>query len=261
MKSNYICVYVSPITDMLDTRVNHKNIATTPLNAYPVLNNSLLLYTRSSINMKDNNGILTKYYTVSNEKVFFQYNYIYDDYKKYKLNKYLYTKSIDIIVPKKIIEGIENKKITTCQLLNICPGLLPIDKNTLKMSNFISSSYENPNLINFGRLLFLDEKFLNENDKDKFQFFIKSFSRGTKINNENEYLAYLFYFDQLNKEIPNFKNFFKDIITNQKDINKNNDLFRLVELNLKVVLANYIFLLDKMERLLNNEIIDNIQKI
>ena len=215
------------------------------LNPYPVLNNSLLLYTRNSINMKENNGILTKYYTVSNENLFFQYNYIYDDYKKYKLNEYLYTKSIDIIVPKKLIQGPENKKAYTCQLLNICPGLMPIDKNTMKMSNFISSSYENPNLINFGRLLFLDEKYLNENDQEKFKIFIKSLSRGAKINDENEYLTYLFYFEQLNKEILNFKNFFKDIINEEKNINENKDLFRLVELNLKVVLANYHFCLIK----------------
>ena len=31
IKSNYICVYISPITDMLDTKVNQKNKASTTL--------------------------------------------------------------------------------------------------------------------------------------------------------------------------------------------------------------------------------------
>ena len=255
MKSNYICVYISPITDMLDTKVNLKNKAFI-FNAYPVLNQSLLLYTLSPINLKDNNGTLTKYFTVSNENLFFQYNYQYNDYKKYNLKKYIYSKPIDIIFPKKIIEGPGNKKATTCQLLNLCRGLMPIDKETLKMSNLISTTSENPYLINFGRLLFIDEEMLNEDNKEKFQLFIRSFSRGSKINDENEFLAHLFYFSQLNREIVNYKIFFSDI--KEKEIEENNDLFRLVELNLKVVLANYDFLIDKMERILEHEIIDSI---
>ena len=255
MQSNYICVYISPITDMLDIKVNIKNKGFS-FNSYPVLNKSLLLYTRSPINMQDSNGTLTKYFTVSNENLFFQYNYQYNEYKKYNLKKFIYSKPIDIIFPKKIIEGPGNKKITTCQLLNICRGLIPLDKETFKMTYLISSTSENPHLLNFGRLLFIDEEMLNEDNQEKFQLFIRSFSRGSMINEENEYLAYLFYLAQLNREIFNYKDFFNDI--KEKEIEENKDLFRLVELNLKVVLDNYNFLLEKMERILEREIIDSI---
>ena len=254
---NYLCVYISPITDMLDTKINVKKGAFS-FNAYPIRNQSLLLYTKSQINMKDNNSTLTKYFTVSNDNIFFQFNYLYDDYKKYDLKKYLYSKPIDIIFKKKIIESNGNKKLTTCQITNICRGLMSFDKNTFKMSNFISSTSENQNLLNFGRLLFMDEELLNEDNKEKFQLFIRSFSRGTKINDENELLAHLFYYEQLNREIIKYKDLFKDINNKEKEIEENKDLFRLVELNLKVVLANYNFILNKIETILNHEIIDNL---
>ena len=260
IKSNYICVYISPITDMLDTKVNLRNKGFT-FSSYPILNNSLLVYTRSAIQKKETNGILTKFFSVSNDNLFYQYNYEFDEYKKYNLKKYLYSKELEVIVPKKYIEGPENKKVTTCQLLNICRGLMPVpnDNTLLKMSNFIGTTNENPHLMSFGRLLFLDEKeLLNEENKEKFQIFIKSFSTGTKISDENELLAYLFYYDQLNREIVNYKDFFSDIKNKEKDIEENKNIFRLIELNLKVVLMNYNFILDKMENLLTHEIIDNI---
>ena len=257
MNSNYICIYISPITDMLDTKVNRINKAFS-FNAYPVLNQSLLLYTRSPINIKDNDGKLTKYFTVSNENIFFYYNYLYDDYKKYNLKEYLYSKPIDIFVPKKLIGEREGRKATACQILNICRGIMPMDKDTFKMSNYISSTSENPHLLTFGRLLFIDEEMLNEDNREKLQLFMRSFSRGTKINNENELLALLFYYEQLNREISNYKDFFNDIIRKEKEINENKDLFRLIELNIKVVLTNYNFILDKIETLINNDIIDNL---
>lgn len=254
---NYFCVYISPITDMLNTKINLKKGAFS-FNAFPIKNQSLLLYTNSPINMKDHNNTLTKYFTVSNNNIFFQFNYLYDDYKKYNLKEYLYTKPIDIIFPKKIIESKGNKKLSTCQITNICRGLMSYDKNSFKMSNFISSTSENPNLLNFGRLLFMDEELLNESNKEKFELFIKSFSRGTKINDENELLAHLFYYEQLNREIIKYKDLFNDVINKGKEIEENKDLYRLVEINLKVVLANYNFMLDKIERILNHEIIDNL---
>jgi hypothetical protein len=242
---------------MLDTKVNRINKAFS-FNAYPVLNQSLLLYTRSPINIKDNDGKLTKYFTVSNENIFFYYNYLYDDYKKYNLKEYLYSKPIDIFVPKKLIGEREGRKATACQILNICRGIMPMDKDTFKMSNYISSTSENPHLLTFGRLLFIDEEMLNEDNREKLQLFMRSFSRGTKINNENELLALLFYYEQLNREISNYKDFFNDIIRKEKEINENKDLFRLIELNIKVVLTNYNFILDKIETLINNDIIDNL---
>ena len=254
---NYFCVYISPITDMLNTKINLKK-GTFSFNAFPIKNQSLLLYTNSPINMKDHNNTLTKYFTVSNNNIFFQFNYLYDDYKKYNLKEYLYTKPIDIIFPKKIIESKGNKKLSTCQITNICRGLMSYDKNSFKMSNFISSTSENPNLLNFGRLLFMDEELLNESNKEKFELFIKSFSRGTKINDENELLAHLFYYEQLNREIIKYKDLFNDVTNKEKEIEENKDLYRLVEINLKVVLANYNFMLDKIERILNHEIIDNL---
>ena len=254
---NYICVYISPITDMLDTKVNLKKGAFS-FNAYPIRNQSLLLYTKSPINMKDNNSTLTKYFTVSNDNIFFQFNYIYDDYKKYNLKKYLYSKPIDIIFPKKIIESTGNKKLSACRITNICRGLMSFDQNKFKMSNFISSTSENPNLINFGRLLFMDEELLNEDNKEKFELFIRSFSLGTKINDDNEFLSNLFYYEQLNREIIKYKDLFNDINNKEKEIEENKDLYRLVEINLKVVLANYNFILDNMERILTHEITDNL---
>ena len=242
---------------MLNTKINLKKGAFS-FNAFPIKNQSLLLYTNSPINMKDHNNTLTKYFTVSNNNIFFQFNYLYDDYKKYNLKEYLYTKPIDIIFPKKIIESKGNKKLSTCQITNICRGLMSYDKNSFKMSNFISSTSENPNLLNFGRLLFMDEELLNESNKEKFELFIKSFSRGTKINDENELLAHLFYYEQLNREIIKYKDLFNDVTNKEKEIEENKDLYRLVEINLKVVLANYNFMLDKIERILNHEIIDNL---
>ena len=257
LKSTSICIYISPITDMLDTKVNIKN-KNFAFNAYPVFNQSILLYTISPINIKDNNATLTKFFTVSNENLFFQYNYLFNEFKEFHPNKYIYSKSIDIIVPRKLLDGKGNKKVSTCHFMNICRGLITNDKDTYKMSNFISISSENPHLINFGRLLFMDENLLDENNKEKFQLFIRSFSKGTKINDENEFLSHLFYYEQLNREIGNYKDYFDDIKNKQKDIEENKDLFRLIELNLEVVLMNYNLILDKLENMLTRQIMDNI---
>ena len=124
------------------------------------------------------------------------------------------------------------------------------------MTQFIGDSTENPLLVSFGRLLFLDEELLNENNKEKFQFFLRSFAKGTKINEENEILAYLFYYQQLNREINNYKDFFNDIINKEKEIEENKDLFRLIELNFDIVLKNYNFILDKLENMLTKQIMD-----
>ncbi len=253
----FICVYISPITDMLDTKVNLKNTVYS-FSAYPIFNKSLLLYTRSPINVKDNKGLLTKYFTATIENFYFQYNYLFDEYKKFELNKYTYSKQIDIIIPKKILEGEDNKKISACQIMNLCKGLTTNDDSTYKMNYFISSTSENPHLMNFGRLLFIDEAMLNQDDKETFRLFIKTFSGGAKINDQNEYLAHLFYYQQLNREIGNYKDFFNDVKNKQKEIEENKDLFRIIELNLRVVLMNYIFVLDKMEKILNQQIINNI---
>ena len=255
MKSTYVCLYISPITDMLDVKVNTKNRVVS-LNPYPIYNSSILLYTNTPIRVSDSNGTLTKYFTVSNENVFFQFHYLFEDFKKYNPKKYLYLKSIDIIFPKKLIDGPDSKKVTTCHVLNICRGLINYDENTYKMTQFIGDSTENPLLINFGRLVFLDEELLNENNKEKFQIFLRSFSHGTKINEENEILAYLFYYQQLNREISNYKDFFNDIINKEKEIEDNKDLFRLIELNFDIVLKNYNFILDKLENMLAKQIID-----
>lgn len=255
MKSTYICLYISPITDMLDIKVNTKSRVVS-LNPYPIFNNSILLYTNNPMRVSDNNGTLTKFFTVSNENIFFQYHYLFKDFKKYNPKKYLYLKSIDIIFPKKLIDGPESKKITTCHFLNICRGLITNDENTYKMTEFIGDSTENPLLVNFGRLLFLDEELLNENNKEKFQLFLRSFAKGTKINEENEILAYLFYYQQLNREISHYKDFFNDIINKEKEIEENKDLFRLIEMNLDIVLKNYKFILDKLENMLTKQIMD-----
>lgn len=255
-KSNHICVYISPITDMLDTKVNVRNRMYSFI-AFPVLNQSIILYTKNHINMKDDNGLITKHFTVTNENMFFQYNYLFDDYKKFNFNKYYYSKQIDVIIPKKILDGETNKKLTTCKIMNICRGIIPNDDSTYKMLSFISTSRENPNLLNFARLLYLDEQLLDEEKKSQFQIFIRSFTHGEKINDENELLAYIFYYQQLNREIETYKEFFNDIINKKKEIEKNKDLFKLIELNLNVILKNYNIILDKMEVILNN-VIDSI---
>ena len=71
MKANYLCVFISPILDLLDTKVNIKDKGFTFF-AYPQLNSSLLLYTNNNIKVKETNGILTKYFSISNENLFFQ---------------------------------------------------------------------------------------------------------------------------------------------------------------------------------------------
>ncbi len=257
MKSNYLCVYISPITDMFDIKINLKNKAFS-INTYPVLNNSLLLYTKTPIQKKDNDGILTKYFTVSNDNIFFHYNYLYEDYKKYNLNKYIYSKQIDIFVPKKLLGEQNSKKLYSCQLMNICRDIMPMGKDLYKMSTFLGSTSLNPYFLKFGRLLFINEDMLNENNKEQFQLFFRSFIRGNKINDENEFLAYLFFYEQLNNEILNYKNFFNDIINKENEINEYKDLYRLIELNLKLVIKNYNFLLNQMEVILNHDILDNL---
>ena len=110
MKANYICVFISPILDLLDTKVNIKNKGFS-FYAYPQLNTSLLLYTNSEIKSKETNGILTKYFSISNENLFFQHNYAFDDYKNINYNKYIYTKPIDIVLDKLLLDGKMKKKI------------------------------------------------------------------------------------------------------------------------------------------------------
>lgn len=83
-------------------------------------------------------------------------------------------------------------------------------------------------------------------------------TRGIKINEENELLTSLFYYDQLKREFANFKDYFSDIKNKEKEIKSNKDLFKLIELNLNVVLKNFIFIINKLEVQLNHEIIDNI---
>ena len=190
---------------MLDTKVNVRNRMYSFI-AFPVLNQSIILYTKNHINMKDDNGLITKHFTVTNENMFFQYNYLFDDYKKFNFNKYYYSKQIDVIIPKKILDGETNKKLTTCKIMNICRGIIPNDDSTYKMLSFISTSRENPNLLNFARLLYLDEQLLDEEKKSQFQIFIRSFTHGEKINDENELLAYIFYYQQLNREIETNEN-------------------------------------------------------
>ena len=254
-KLTYVCAYISPITDMIDSKINLIN-KIYPFNGYPVLNHSLLLYTRTPINKNDSNGMLTKYYTISNENIFFHYNSQFDEFKKLNLNKFVYSKQIDIIIPNKVMEDSDNKKPTLCQVLNICKGLIHLDKDNYKMSSLISSTFENENLFIFGRLLFLNKDMIDENKKEQFNFFIRSFVNGAKINDDNELSTQLFYYQQLNREMENYKDFFNDIINKEKEIEENKDLFRLIELNLKVILMNYNFLLDKMEKILINKIID-----
>ena len=260
MKANYICVFISPILDLLETKVNIKNKGFS-FYAYPQLNTSLLLYTNSEIKSKETNGILTKYFSISNENLFFQHNYAFDDYKNINYNKYIYTKPIDIVLDKLLLDGKMKKKLSVCQMLQICRGLMPNNKTTYKMSNLISSSELNNHLLTFGRLLFTEEEMLNENNKNEFKVILRSFAYGSKISNENEYLAHLFYLEQLSKGMEHYKDFFNDIIKKEKDIKEKNevkDLFKLIEMNYRCIINNYNFLLDSMERILNREILDII---
>ena len=259
-KANYMCVFISPILDLLDTKVNIKNKGFTFF-AYPQLNSSLLLYTNNEIKVKETNGILTKYFSISNENLFFQHNYAFDDYKKYNLNKYIYTKPIEILFDKKMLDGKKQKKLSICQMLQICRGLLHNDKESYKMTHLISSSALNEHLITFGRLLFIDEEKLNENDRQEFNLIIRSFAYGSKISDDNEFLSHLFYLEQLNKGAQYYKDIFNDVIKKEKDIKEKkevNDLFKLIEMNLRCILNNYNFLLDSMEVILNREILDSI---
>ena len=260
MKANYLCVFISPILDLLDTKVNIKDKGFTFF-AYPQLNSSLLLYTNNNIKVKETNGILTKYFSISNENLFFQHNYAFEEYKKYNFNKYIYTKPIEILFDKKLLDGKQKKKLSVCQMLQICRGLIPNDKNSYKMSNLISSSALNEHLITFGRLLFIDEERLNENDQKKFNLILRSFSYGSKISDDNEFLSRLFYLEQLSKGTTHYKELFADVIKKEKDIKEkkeDNDLFKLIEMNFRCVLNNYNFLLDSMEVILNREILDII---
>ena len=260
MKANYLCVFISPILDLLDTKVNIKDKGFTFF-AYPQLNSSLLLYTNNNIKVKETNGILTKYFSISNENLFFQHNYAFDEYKKYNFNKYIYTKPIEILFDKKLLDGKQKKKLSVCQMLQICRGLIPNDKNSYKMSNLISSSALNEHLITFGRLLFIDEERLNENDQKKFNLILRSFAYGSKISDDNEFLSRLFYLEQLSKGTTHYKELFSDEIKKEKDIKEkkeDNDLFKLIEMNFRCVLNNYNFLLDSMEVILNREILDII---
>ena len=260
MKANYLCVFISPILDLLDTKVNIKDKGFTFF-AYPQLNSSLLLYTNNNIKVKETNGILTKYFSISNENLFFQHNYAFDEYKKYNFNKYIYTKPIEILFDKKLLDGKQKKKLSVCQMLQICRGLIPNDKNSYKMSNLISSSALNEHLITFGRLLFIDEERLNENDQKKFNLILRSFAYGSKISDDNEFLSRLFYLEQLSKGTTHYKELFSDVIKKEKDIKEkkeDNDLFKLIEMNFRCVLNNYNLLLDSMEVILNREILDII---
>jgi predicted metal-dependent hydrolase len=260
MKANYLCVFISPILDLLDTKVNIKDKGFTFF-AYPQLNSSLLLYTNNNIKVKETNGILTKYFSISNENLFFQHNYAFEEYKKYNFNKYIYTKPIEILFDKKLLDGKQKKKLSVCQMLQICRGLIPNDKNSYKMSNLISSSALNEHLITFGRLLFIDEERLNDNDQKKFNLILRSFSYGSKISDDNEFLSRLFYLEQLSKGTTHYKELFADVIKKEKDIKEkkeDNDLFKLIEMNFRCVLNNYNFLLDSMEVILNREILDII---
>ena len=258
MKANYICVLLSPILDLLDTQVNIKDKGFT-FYTYPQLNTSLILYTTQEVKKKDSNGILTKFFSVSNENLFFQHNYLFDEYKKYNTNKFIYTKPINILLDKKLLDGKMRKKLSVCQMLQICRGLMPNDKDSYKMTNLISSSTLNEHLITFGRLLFTDEELLNEDNQKKFNLILRSYAYGSKISNDNEYLSHLFYLEQLSKEMNNYKEFFKDIINKEKNIKEkkeDKDLFKLIEMNYRCILNNYNLLLDSMERILNREILD-----
>ena len=258
MKANYICVLISPILDLLDTQVNIKDKGFT-FYTYPQLNTSLILYTTQEVKKKDSNGILTKFFSVSNENLFFQHNYLFDEYKKYNTNKFIYTKPINILFDKKLLDGKMRKKLSVCQMLQICRGLMPNDKDSYKMTNLISSSTLNEHLITFGRLLFTDEELLNEDNQKKFNLILRSYAYGSKISDDNEYLAHLFYLEQLSKEMENYREIFGDIINKEKNIKEkkeDKDLFKLIEMNYRCILNNYNLLLNSMESILNREILD-----
>jgi len=260
MKANYMCVFVSPVLDLLDTKVNIKDKGFT-FYAFPQLNSSLQLYTTQEIKQKESNGILTKYFSISNENLFFQHNYAFEEYKKINYNKYIYTKPIEILFDKNLLDGKKRKKIQVCQMLQICRGLMPNDKTNYKMTNLISSSSLNDHLITFGRLLFTDEELLNENNQKEFNVILRSYAYGSRISNENEYLSHLFYMEQLSKGVGYYKDIFKDVIKKEKDIKEkkeDKDLFKLIEMNYRCILNNYNSLLDSMERILNKEILDII---
>ena len=260
MKANYMCVFVSPILDLLDTKVNIKNKGFSFF-LHPELNSSLELYTQNPIDMKETNGILTKYFSISNENLFFQHNYVFDEYKKYNYNKYIYTKPLEILFNKQLLDGKMKKKLSACQMLQICRGLMPNDKTSYKMTNLISASSINEHLITFGRLLFIDEEKLNEKDQNTFNLILRSFAYGSKISDDNEYLSHLFYLEQLSRGTEYFKEIFNDLIKKEKDIKEkkeDKDLFKLIEMNYRCILNNYNFLLDSMETILNREILDSI---
>ena len=254
-KLNYVCVYLSPITDMLDSKINLIN-KMYPFNGYPVLNESFLLQSSTPLDINDNNGLLTKYLTLSNENIFFHYISQFDEFKELNLNKFIYLKLIDIIIPNELIDDSENRKTTLCQILSICKGLVHLDRDRYRMPSFISSTLENPDLFIFGRLLFLDKDIMDKKNKEQFNFFLRSLASGYIINDDNELLSQLYLYQQLNREMDNYKDFFYDIINKEKEIEENKDLFKLIELNLKVVLINYNYLLDKMEKIIINKIID-----
>ena len=259
MKANYMCVFVSPILDLLDTKVNIKDKGFS-FYTFPQ-NSSLLLYNTLDIKYSETNGILTKYFAISNENLFFSHNYAFEEYKKNNNNKYIYTKPIDILFDKKLLDGKKKKKISVCQMLQICRGLMPNDKMTYKMTNLISSSSLNEHLITFGRILFTDEGMLNEDNQKEFNVILRSFAFGSKISHENEYLAHLFYLEQLSKGMEYYKDIFNDVIKKEKDIKEkkeDKDLFKLIEMNYRCIINNYNLLMDSMERILNRHIMDII---
>ena len=260
MKANHICIFISPVLDLLDTKVNIKG-KTFTFYTFPQRNTSLSLYSTKEIKQKESNGILTKYFSISNENLFFQHNYMFEEYKKFDLNKFRYIMSIEILFDKQLLEGKTRKKLSFCQMLQICTGLMPSDNNYYKMTNLISASVLNDYLITFGRLLFTDEDLFNENNKKEFNLILKSYATGSKISDDNEYLAHLFYMEQLSKGMEYYKDIFSDVIKKEKDLKEkkeDRDLFKLIEMNYRIALNNYNLLLDSMEIILNRKILDII---
>ena len=256
-----MCVFISPVLDLLDTQVNIKD-RTFSFYTYPELNSSLLLHSTLPINYKETNGILTKYFSISNENLFFQYNYLFNNYKKYNFKKYQYSKPIEILFEKNLLDGKTKKKLSLCQMLNICRSLMPNDKDNYKMINMISYSALNEHLITFGRLLFTNEDLFDEKDPQKMNLILRSFAYGSKINPENEYLSHLFYLEQLSSSTEYYQEFFDDVIKKENDIREKKEykeLFTLLEMNFKVVLKNYNLVLDAMDRILTRDIVDSIQ--
>ena len=168
---------------------------------------------------------------------------------------------MEILFNKQLLDGKMKKKLSACQMLQICRGLMPNDKTSYKMTNLISASSINEHLITFGRLLFIDEEKLNEKDQNTFNLILRSFAYGSKISDDNEYLSHLFYLEQLSRGTEYFKEIFNDLIKKEKDIKEkkeDKDLFKLIEMNYRCILNNYNFLLDSMETILNREILDSI---